>query len=62
MQEAGLTGAPPPFKLVKSWLSKHYQVPPWYLDDEPADEVFLYYQLEQEYKRWYNMRPDSQKT
>lgn len=55
--ETGMTGAPPPWPLVKAWLCKFYQCLPSQLAEEPADEVLQLWRLHNTYEKYLQKRP-----
>jgi len=52
-----LTGAPPPWELVKAWLCNFYGCTPGQLMDEPADEVYQLWTLYNTYESYKSKRP-----
>lgn len=58
--EAGYTGAPPPWALVKAWLCNFYGCLPSQLNDEPVDEALALWQLHQLYEQYRSKRPGGQ--
>jgi len=55
--DAGKTGAPPPWALVKAWLCQFYGCTPGQLAQEEADEILLLYNLSGTYEEWRKKRP-----
>lgn len=54
--DAGYTGAPPPWQLVKARLLQFYGCLPSQLNDEPADEVMQLWSLNQTFEEYAGKR------
>lgn len=50
--DAGYTGAPPPWKLIKAKMCEFYGCLPSQLNAEPADEVMQLWSLNQTFEEY----------